>query len=51
VVLAYLSFRHCLVGGEAPLWSVGGAPDSHRNRQNQTIRFTKPDSSVFAALR
>jgi hypothetical protein len=50
VVLAYLSSRCRLAGGEAPSSSVSGTPDYRRNRQNQTIRFAKPDSLVFPIL-
>jgi hypothetical protein len=46
MVLAYLSSRHRLAGGEAPSLSAGGAPDCRRNRQNQSIQFAKPDSLV-----
>jgi hypothetical protein len=51
MVLAYLSSRRRLAGGEAPLSSVSGAPDFHQNRQNRTVRFAKPDSPSFATSR
>jgi hypothetical protein len=50
VVHSYLSFRHRLAGGEAPTSSAGGTPDCHRNRQNWTIWFAKPDSLVSTVL-
>jgi hypothetical protein len=46
VVLAHLSSRRRLAGGEAPSSSVGGASDYRRSRQNWTVRFTKPDHLV-----
>jgi hypothetical protein len=50
IVLAYLSSRRHLDGGETPSSSVGGAPDCRQNRQNQTIRFAKSDSPIFPVL-
>jgi hypothetical protein len=47
VVLAYLPSRCRLAGGEATSSSASGAPDCHRNRQNWTIRFAKPNGPVF----
>jgi hypothetical protein len=39
--------RHRLARGEASSSSANGTPDCHRNRQNRTIRFAKPDRPVF----
>jgi hypothetical protein len=49
IVLVYPSSKRRLAEGEAPSLSVGGAPDCHQNRQNQTIRFAKPVSLISAA--
>jgi hypothetical protein len=47
VVLAYLLSRRCLVGGEAPSSSAGGAPDCCQNRRNWRVRFTKSEGIIF----
>jgi hypothetical protein len=48
VVLAYLPSRCRLARGKAPSSSVGGAPDYHRSRRNQIIRFAKPNNLIFS---
>jgi hypothetical protein len=47
MVLAYLPSRCYLARREVPSSSANSAPNCRRNRQNQTIRFAKPNSPVF----